>query len=51
MKSNAEAPGPVAVPQDEVVQIEDIKQAVAETERGEFASEGDVNAFFAKYGG
>ncbi len=32
-------------------QIQDIEEGVAEADRGEFASDGDVNAFFAKYGG
>lgn len=32
-------------------QIQDIEQGVAEAERGEFASDGEVNTVFAKYGG
>ncbi len=35
----------------EAWQIQDIKNAVAEADRGEFASDDEVNAFFAKYGG
>lgn len=31
-------------------QIEDTEQGVAEADRGEFASESEVNAVFAKYG-
>lgn len=33
----------------EALQIHDIEQGVAEADRGEFASEGEVHAFFAKY--
>lgn len=32
-------------------QIQDIKEGIAEAERGEFASDGEVKSFFAKYGG
>jgi RHH-type rel operon transcriptional repressor/antitoxin RelB len=32
-------------------QIQDIKQGIAEADRGEFASSDEVNSFFAKYGG
>lgn len=32
-------------------QIADIKRAIGEADRGEFASEEDVKAFFAKHGG
>ncbi len=31
-------------------QIDDIKKALAEADRGEFASAGEVTSFFAKYG-
>lgn len=33
-----------------VWQIEDTEQGVAEADRGEFASDSEVNAAFAKYG-
>lgn len=32
-------------------QIQDIEQGIAEADRGEFASDDEVKAFFAKYGG
>ena len=32
-------------------QIQDIKEGVAEADRGEFASDGEVSCFFKKYGG
>jgi RHH-type transcriptional regulator, rel operon repressor / antitoxin RelB len=32
-------------------QIQDIKDGIAEADRGEFASASEVNSFFAKYGG
>lgn len=32
-------------------QIQDIEEGMAEADRGEFASAGEVNTFFAKYGG
>lgn len=32
-------------------QILDIKEGIAEADRGEFASDGEVSSFFAKYGG
>ena len=32
-------------------QIADIEEGIAEADRGEFASESEVNSFFAKYGG
>jgi RHH-type rel operon transcriptional repressor/antitoxin RelB len=32
-------------------QIQDIKEGIAEANRGEFASDGEVSSFFAKYGG
>lgn len=32
-------------------QIQDIERGVAEADRGEFASDSEVSAFFAKYGG
>lgn len=32
-------------------QIQDIEQGIAEADRGEFASAGEVDSFFAKYGG
>ncbi|EGF30709.1 Prevent host death protein, Phd antitoxin [Oxalobacteraceae bacterium IMCC9480] len=35
----------------EVWQIQDIKQGIAEADRGEFASDSEVHSFFAKYGG
>ena len=31
-------------------QVQDIKEGLAEADRGEFASEEDVTQFFAKYG-
>ena len=31
--------------------IQDIKEGIAEANRGEFASDGEVSSFFAKYGG
>lgn len=31
-------------------QIQDIKEGIAEADRGEFASDGEVSSFFAKYG-
>lgn len=31
-------------------QMRDIEQGLAEADRGEFASENEVNSFFAKYG-
>jgi RHH-type rel operon transcriptional repressor/antitoxin RelB len=34
----------------EAWQIQDIEQGVLEADRGEFASDNEVNAFFAKYG-
>lgn len=33
----------------EAWQIQDIQNAVSEADRGEFASDDEVNAFFAKY--
>jgi len=35
----------------EAWQIQDIKQGIDEANRGEFASDSEVNAFFSKYGG
>ncbi|MFA9217213.1 MAG: CopG family ribbon-helix-helix protein [Sphingomonadaceae bacterium] len=35
----------------EVRLIEEIEQGIAEADRGEFASESEVNSFFLKYGG
>ncbi|NVI82245.1 CopG family ribbon-helix-helix protein [Janthinobacterium sp. BJB401] len=35
----------------EAWQIQDIEQGIGEADRGEFASDGEVNYFFAKYGG
>jgi predicted transcriptional regulator len=35
----------------EAWQIRDIEEGIAEADRGEFASDDEVNAFFAKYGG
>ena len=35
----------------EAWQIQDIEQGIGEADRGEFASDGEVNSFFAKYGG
>lgn len=35
----------------EATQIEDIKQAIAEADRGEFAADSEVDSFFAKYEG
>lgn len=35
----------------ETVQIQDIEESIAEADRGEFASDEEVNSFFAKYGG
>lgn len=35
----------------EAKQIQDIEQAIAEADRGEFASDSEVSAFFARYGG
>lgn len=35
----------------EAKQIQDIEQALAEADRGEFASDSEVSAFFARYGG
>ena len=35
----------------EAWQIQDIKQGIDEADRGEFASDDDVNSFFKKYGG
>jgi RHH-type rel operon transcriptional repressor/antitoxin RelB len=32
-------------------QIQDIQEGVAEADRGEFAGDGEVSAFFKKYGG
>jgi len=32
-------------------QIQDIEEGIAEANRGEFASDDEVNTFFAKYGG
>jgi len=32
-------------------QIQDTLQAIAEADRGEFASDSEVNSFFAKFGG
>ena len=32
-------------------QIQDIKEGIAEADRGEFASDAEVSSFFAKYGG
>lgn len=32
-------------------QIQDIEDSIAEADRGEFATAGEVNSFFAKYGG
>ncbi|MBC7702410.1 MAG: ribbon-helix-helix protein, CopG family [Rhodoferax sp.] len=32
-------------------QIQDIEQGIAEADRGEFATDVEVNSFFAKYGG
>jgi predicted transcriptional regulator len=32
-------------------QIEDADQGIAEADRGEFASDSEVNTVFAKYGG
>ena len=37
--------------QAESWQISDIEKGIAEADRGEFASENEVNSFFAKYGG
>ncbi|WP_338849202.1 hypothetical protein V8J88_09620 [Massilia sp. W12] len=34
----------------QVSQIQDIQAAVAEADRGEFATDHEVNAFFARYG-
>ncbi len=34
----------------QVWQVQDIQAALAEAERGEFASEDEVNGFFARYG-
>lgn len=31
-------------------QVQDIKQGLAEADRGEFATEAEVNNFFARYG-
>ncbi|NHZ65568.1 CopG family ribbon-helix-helix protein [Massilia genomosp. 1] len=35
----------------ESLQIEAIKEGIAQADRGEFASASEVNSFFAKYGG
>lgn len=35
----------------EAWQIKDIEQGIAEADREEFASNSEVNSFFAKYGG
>ena len=35
----------------EAKQIQDIEHAIAEADRGEFASDSEVSAFFARYGG
>lgn len=34
----------------EAWQIQDVEQGIAEADRGEFASDSEVNSFFAKYG-
>ena len=36
--------------EDQVWQVLDIRAAVAEADRGEFATDEEVNRFFAKYG-
>ncbi len=35
----------------EAWQVQETLQGIAEADRGEFASDSEVNAFFAKYGG
>jgi RHH-type transcriptional regulator, rel operon repressor / antitoxin RelB len=35
----------------EAWQIQDVQEGIGEADRGEFASEDEVNSFFAKYGG